>query len=128
LSTEDRISAYKEAVKEYKRLREFFVYGTFYGIDEETHVHMLSDKGAVLVLFNLHKETRKGEIEVDLEQIELAEKEILEVIPSEYAIWYDDKFFVDIPVQWRQVKGKVYIKVFVPPESAVILEMRSKTL
>ena len=47
-------AAHKRAMREYLRLKEFFVRGAFYGLQETIHVHTLRDrKRAVAVAFNL---------------------------------------------------------------------------
>jgi uncharacterized protein YciI len=46
--------AHQEAMRAYRRLKPFFAAGTFYGIDEQTHVHRHpSESRAVINCFNL---------------------------------------------------------------------------
>jgi uncharacterized protein YciI len=46
--------AHQEAMRAYRRLKSFFAAGTFYGIDEQTHVHRHpSESRAVINCFNL---------------------------------------------------------------------------
>jgi hypothetical protein len=47
-------AAQKQTIATYRRLKPYFCRGTFYGIDEVTHVHVHPDKtGAVINCFNL---------------------------------------------------------------------------
>ncbi len=64
--------ALKRAMKVYRGLQDFYKRGTFYGIDEMTHVHTLPGKNqAVINLFNLTgKDVRRG-VRVDLKEIGL---------------------------------------------------------
>ena len=49
-----RFQAYRRAMRTYLELKEFYVRGTFYGLDELIHVHTLPQRGeAVLNAFNL---------------------------------------------------------------------------
>lgn len=51
---EKRFAAYHEQMGLYRKLKPYFVRGTFRGIAETAHLHTLADKkGGVLVLFNL---------------------------------------------------------------------------
>ncbi len=51
--------AQKLAMKYYRRLERFYKQGEFYGINEETHIHVLPDQGAFVAnLFNLSDEPR----------------------------------------------------------------------
>ncbi|HVT28110.1 MAG TPA: hypothetical protein VHE81_08850, partial [Lacipirellulaceae bacterium] len=47
------VKAQREAVRIYKRLKPYFTDGSFYGIDELTHVHVNASAGAVINCFNL---------------------------------------------------------------------------
>ncbi len=48
------VAMQREAVKQYRRLKSFFTAGSFYGIDELTHVHVNGGAtGAVINCFNL---------------------------------------------------------------------------
>jgi hypothetical protein len=60
--SEARFEAYKEQMKVYKRLKPYFVRGSFYGIAENAHLHTLPEKqGGVLNVFNLTQETQDYE-------------------------------------------------------------------
>ena len=51
---EKRFAAYKEQMALYRKLKPYFVRGTFHGIAENAHLHTLQDRaGGVLNLFNL---------------------------------------------------------------------------
>ena len=60
--SEARFEAYREQMKVYKRLKPYFVRGSFYGIAENAHLHTLPEKqGGVLNVFNLTQETQDYE-------------------------------------------------------------------
>jgi len=62
--------AHKRAMRTYMALKEFYVRGVFYGLDEEIHVHALPDKGeAVVNVFNLEDKEVYKEIEFRPEEI-----------------------------------------------------------
>ncbi|MBC7329119.1 hypothetical protein H5T88_02040 [bacterium] len=63
--------AHKKAMSEYKRLKEYFTKGTFYGIDETVHIHSIKGKGAVINLFNLGEKEERKYIAFKLEEIGL---------------------------------------------------------
>ncbi len=56
---------------EYLRLQEYYKRGVFYGIDEETHVHVLPERGAVVNVFNLSDEPARRQFFVDLARMGL---------------------------------------------------------
>lgn len=65
--------AHKKAMKEYMRLKPFFVSGEFFGIDELTHVHTLAEQNAsVIICFNLEEEEINKEFSVCAEEIGLS--------------------------------------------------------
>ena len=69
---ETRFRVYRKAMREYMRLKAFYVRGKFYGVDELIHVHTLRDRGqAVLNAFNLTEEPREIRPSFDLEEIGL---------------------------------------------------------
>ncbi|MCX8109038.1 MAG: hypothetical protein N3G20_09565, partial [Verrucomicrobiae bacterium] len=62
---ETRYQAYKKAVAEYNRLREFYSRGKFVGIDETAHVHVHPSKPqAVVNVFNLTNKNLQREVRV----------------------------------------------------------------
>ena len=67
---EVRYQAYKKAMAEYMKLKDFYTRGKFYGIDELTHVHTLpGKKGIVINAFNLSNEPVSKEVTLDLKEI-----------------------------------------------------------
>lgn len=55
--------AHQEAMATYRRLKPFFSAGTFYGIDELTHVHRHpTDQAAVINCFNLEEKSASREV------------------------------------------------------------------
>jgi hypothetical protein len=60
---EKRFAAYKEQMAIYKKLKPYFVRGTFHGISETAHLHTLEGKkGGVLNLFNLTEKEQVVEV------------------------------------------------------------------
>lgn len=71
---ETRWQAYKQAMSQYRRLRDYFVRGEFIGIDELAHLHVLAGKpGGVLVAFNLAETPVDREITIDPKRLALSE-------------------------------------------------------
>lgn len=67
-----RYQAYKEAMRQYKELKEFYTRGEFYGIDEYTHVHTLPQRNqAVINVFNLTGQPIEKQREIILREIGL---------------------------------------------------------
>lgn len=83
-------SVHKEAMSQYIKLKEFFVYGKFYGIDETIHIHALKGKGAVAVVFNLSEQHETRTIALKAEDIDLIDFNELIVGGSEYELKGDD--------------------------------------
>ncbi len=64
--------ALKRAMKVYRSLSDFYKRGTFYGIDEMTHVHTLSSRNsAVINLFNFTGREVTREVRVTLKEVGL---------------------------------------------------------
>jgi hypothetical protein len=64
--------ALKKAMKTYMSLIDFYKRGTFYGIDEMTHVHTLPERNqAVVNLFNLAGKTVTRTVRVNLAEVGL---------------------------------------------------------
>jgi hypothetical protein len=62
--------AQKDGMANYRRLKPYFVSGTFYGIDEQTHVHSAPDRrSAVINCFNL--DVTDSEREIDFQPAKL---------------------------------------------------------
>jgi len=69
---EKRYQAYREAMRQYKELKEFYTRGEFYGIDEYTHVHTLPQRNqAVINVFNLTGQPIEKQREIILREIGL---------------------------------------------------------
>ncbi len=65
-------TAHESAMKTYRRLKPFFSAGTFYGIDELTHVHRHPERNAVVVnCFNLDTNPVEREINFEAESFGL---------------------------------------------------------
>jgi hypothetical protein len=61
--------AHRDAMATYRRLERFFKRGTFFGIDEMTHVHVDSTRAAAVInCFNLEDHAARRSIEFDLAQ------------------------------------------------------------
>jgi hypothetical protein len=59
-------AALKQAVTRYRRLKPFFTQGTFVGIDTFTHVHVLPERNAaVVLLFNLSGDAQERSVRLD---------------------------------------------------------------
>jgi hypothetical protein len=64
--------AHKEAMATYRRLKPFFAAGTFYGIDELTHVHRHpTNQAAVINCFNLEPQPARREFPFEPEKFGL---------------------------------------------------------
>lgn len=69
---EERIwEAHKKAIREYKRLKDFYTRGEFFGLGETVHIHSLQGKGAVINAFNLGDKPERKYISFKLEDIGL---------------------------------------------------------
>lgn len=65
-----RWEAWKKAMRQYLRLRDWFVKGEFVGMDELTHLHILPGRpGGVLVGFNLDTQAVNRSVSIDLRRI-----------------------------------------------------------
>lgn len=72
VDNETRWQAYKAAMRQYLRLREWFARGEFVGIDEMTHLHLLPDRpGGVLVAFNLDPTAAQRDVSIDLGRLRM---------------------------------------------------------
>ncbi|MBN1490554.1 MAG: discoidin domain-containing protein [Phycisphaerae bacterium] len=76
-STEDNLArwqAWKNAMRQYSRLREWFVRGQLAGLDEMTHLHVLPGRpGGILVAFNLTTSPVQRDVSIDLHPLNMAE-------------------------------------------------------
>jgi hypothetical protein len=73
-SNEKRYQAYKQAMSEYLPLKDLYSRGTFYGIDELTHIHVLPEVGrCVLNAYNLTDTPVSRDVDVRLNDLGLME-------------------------------------------------------
>lgn len=104
-----RFEAYKQAVAEYKALKELYTQGTFYGYDELTHIHVLPEAGkCVLNAFNLTDAPVSREVEVRLNDLGLIGDVTVEGAPYEV------------------VGGKLVLSLSIPPFSPKIVKLVSR--
>ncbi|MFX0073839.1 MAG: hypothetical protein ACFE96_00240 [Candidatus Hermodarchaeota archaeon] len=75
---EDRkYEALKNAMILYRKLKSFFTRGTFYGIEQNIHLHVDEiNKLGVLTVYNLKSRVQKAEIRIDLKKYNLNAKRI----------------------------------------------------
>lgn len=112
LTEEDqpRYDNYKAAMKTYRALKKIYTQGTFFGINEETHLHYLKDEGrGVINFFNLSEEPRKEQIKIDFSQI-VGDRSINNISMHDVAFVREDNI--------------VTIEVDIPPVSPTIIEFR----
>ena len=68
---EKRFAAYQKQMLLYRKLKDYFVRGTFHGLAEHVHLHTLPKKeGGVLAMFNLTDTTQAISTEVTFEQLQ----------------------------------------------------------
>ena len=105
---EARFRAYRKAMREYMRLKAFYVRGKFYGIDELVHVHTLRDRGqAVLNAFNLAEKPREILPSFELEEIGLGGAREVRVRGAE----------------WEREGSRLTLRLEVPPMSPLLAEI-----
>jgi hypothetical protein len=104
--------AHKKAMKAYMRLKPFYVRGTFYGIDELTHVHTLAEENSsVINCFNLDKKPLNKEMVCYLSDLGLKPAAKWEVTGTR---------------DWRFANGAFHFKVEVPGMGAGLIEISPK--
>jgi len=82
----DVVRAQQQAVRTYKRLKTYFARGTFFGIDEMTHVHSHPDsKSAVINCFNLEVEPTRREIRFTPREFGLATNKTYRFLEARFA-------------------------------------------
>lgn len=107
----ERFQAYKKAIAEYKSLRDLYTSGTFYGLDELTHIHVIPEEGrGVVNAFNLTDKPMSKKIEVRLNDLGLLED--VEVTGAEHQV----------------IGGKLVLNLEIPPFSPVLVKMISPRL
>ncbi|MFH1007438.1 MAG: hypothetical protein V1800_08055 [Candidatus Latescibacterota bacterium] len=100
--------AQKAAMALYRRLKPFFAAGTFYGIDELTHVHRHPTEPAVVInCFNLEDHPEKRQFEF---------------APARFGL--DDCAYEFKGAQARRVDGKYLIDVEIPSYGHCLIEAR----
>ena len=109
---ETRYQAYKRAMREYIRLKEFYMRGEFYGIDEWTHVHILPAKEqAVLNAFNLTDKLVSRTVTFDLGKIGLRSAQKVTVKGAD----------------WEREGSKVILRMDIPAMSPIIVRIKAGT-
>ncbi|MGB9878032.1 MAG: hypothetical protein ACPLPS_09725, partial [bacterium] len=99
--------AHKNAMKEYKRLKEYFTRGKFFGVDETVHIHSLKGKGAVVNIFNLGENWERKYFSVKLEDIELDPKKEVKIKGA----------------NWERHGSRISIWSDVPPRGCCMVEI-----
>ena len=68
--SETRFAAYKAAMRDYNRLKPYFVRGQFHGLSEHVHLHTLTGlPGGVINAFNLTDAEQRIECDVPLDRL-----------------------------------------------------------
>jgi hypothetical protein len=87
---------------EYLRLQDYFKRGVFYGLEEEVHVHVLPEKGAVINVFNLSDRPVRKRFTVDLARVGLAPQGRVHVRGGEH-VRLGDRLEIQVELQaWDQ--------------------------
>jgi hypothetical protein len=107
---EARWRAYKVAMQQYLRLRDWFVRGRFVGIDELDHLHVLVGKpGGVLVAFNLADKPVDRKLAVKPADLGLAARGSLPTINAAGARWTG--------------AGQLELRFTIPARSPAVIEI-----
>lgn len=105
-NNEKRFQAYKKALAEYKSLKDLYTLGDFYGIDELTHIHVISEENrCVINAFNLTDSPISREIEIRLNDLGIIGNVKISGAPHEI------------------IKGKLVLKLDIPPFSPMLVKM-----
>ena len=108
---ETRWQAYKQAMREYLRLRAWFTRGQLVGVDELNHLHVLpNEPGGVLVAFNLSEQPAERQLLIDPAALRLSAQQPLPTISNAQAQWRD---------------GRLELRFSIPPRSPVVIEIGS---
>ena len=106
---ERRYAAYKRAMAEYMSMKELYVSGEFYALDELTHFHVTPDSGkCVLNAFNLTDTPISRKIEVRLSDMGVMEEVEVQGAVSE------------------MIGGKLALNLDIPPFSPLVVRMVAK--
>ena len=105
-NNDKRFQAYKNAMAEYKSLKDLYTLGDFYGIDELTHIHVISEENrCVINAFNLTDSPISREVEIRLNDLGILENVKISGAPH------------------KIIKGKLVLKLDIPPFSPVLVKM-----
>ncbi len=105
---EARYQAYKEAVAEYKQMKDLYTRGRFFALDELTHFHVLPEAGrCVLNAFNLTDTPVSRRLDVRLNDLGLLEDVNVDGAPHE------------------MIGGKFVIELEIPPFDSLVVKMFS---
>ena len=103
---EGRFAAYKAAVAQYRQLWELYVRGTFFGLDELTHIHALGEScTAVVNAFNLTEKPIFRKVEIRLGELGFFDEVMVEGAPSSI------------------IGGKLVLELEIPPFSPVLIKI-----
>lgn len=104
-----RFEAYRNAIARYRSLKDLYARGTFYGLDELTHIHVLPETGRCVVnAFNLTDAPIRRQVEIRLNDIGLIGELEVTGVPH------------------RLVGGKLILELEIPPFSPVIVECHAR--
>jgi len=104
-----RFEAYKRAIAEYKELRDLYVAGTFYALDELTHIHAIPEAGrCILNAFNLTDKPVSRTAELRPHDLGLLEE--VQVEGAAYEV----------------MGSKLVLKLEIPPFSPLMVRLFSK--
>ena len=104
-----RFEAYKRAIAEYRSLKDLYARGTFYGIDEITHLHVLPEEGRCVVnAYNLTDAPISRQVEIKPIDIGLIEE--LKVVGAPHHL----------------IRGKLVLDLQIPPFSPLVIKLLPK--
>lgn len=106
---DSRFEAYKEAVAEYKSLKNLYARGEFFALDELTHIHVLLEScQAVVNAFNLTDKPLTRKVDVRLSELGLFEE--MQVEGAKHSV----------------VGGKLVLELEIPPYSPMLVKVFAK--
>lgn len=104
-----RYKAYARAMAEYLPLKDLYTRGTFYGLDELTHIHVLPEEGrCVLNAYNLTDAPVSRTVEVRLGDLGLLEEVTVEGVPHEI------------------IGSRLVMQLIIPPYSPTLVRMMAR--
>lgn len=99
---EARWRAWKGAMRQYVRLREWFVRGRFVGLDELDHLHVLPGRpGGVVVAFNLADTPAERRLVLDPADLGLGAGRALPNITAASGLWVAERLQIEFTVAPR---------------------------